>query len=92
MHSPFLKTIFKPIYIHFSITPQTDSAGSQDFDGAVKDVTFQIDESGPKFVDIGLVDDRNVEPNEKFTVSLSSKSPAVLGGPSDVNIQDDDGN
>ena len=78
--------------IYFSITPQTDSAGNQDFDGAVKDVTFQRGESGPKFVDIGLVADRNVEPNEKFTVSLSSKSPAVLGGPSDVNIQDDDGN
>ena len=58
----------------------------------MKNVTFQPGESGPKFVDIDLVDDRNVEPTETFTVSLSSKSRAVLGKPSDVNIQDDDGN
>ena len=77
----------------FSITPRVGSAGSEDFDEIVKDVTFQPGESGPKFVYIGLLDDRNVEPNETFTVSLSSKSPrAVLGQPSDVNIEDDDGN
>ena len=76
---------------YFSITPQPGSANSEDFDGAVKDVIFKPGESGPKFVDINLIDDRNVEPTEKFTVSLSSKSSAVLGEPSDVNIEDDDG-
>lgn len=76
----------------FSITPNSDTAGKEDFDGAVKEVTFQPGEHGPRVVEIGLIDDFVDEPTEKFTVSLSSDSRAILGGPSSVNIIDDDGN
>ena len=55
-------------------------------------MTFQPGESGPKVVEFELIDDDDVEPTESFTVSLSSSSRATLGGPSTVNIQDDDGN
>ena len=55
-------------------------------------MTFQPGESGPKVVEFDLIDDDDVEPTESFTVSLSSSSRATLGGPSTVNIQDDDGN
>ena len=91
-------TALRMNYLHkrfFRVTPNSsnsDTASEEDFDSAVKDVTFQPGETGPKFVEIGLVDDGDDEPTEKFTVSLSSNSNAVLGGPSSVNIQDDDGN
>ena len=42
-------------------------------------------------VEIGLFNDNDVEPTERFTVSLSSNSRAILGEPSSVYIQDDDG-
>lgn len=71
---------------------KSDTAGEADFDTAVKEVTFQPGETGPRYVSIGVVNDPDDEPTEKFTVSLSSDSPAILGGPSSVIIQDDDGN
>ena len=76
----------------FRITPKPDSAGEDDYNNAVKVVTFQPGETGPKFVDIDLVDDSVDEPTEKFTVILSSDSRVILGRPSTVNIEDDDGN
>ena len=83
--------MFQLLYFYFSINTRRGTAGGQDFDGAVKDVTFQPGEFGPKSVDISLVDDRIVEPTETFTVFLSSNSGAVLGEPSAVKIEDDDG-
>ncbi|XP_028401134.1 uncharacterized protein LOC114524110 isoform X2 [Dendronephthya gigantea] len=80
--------VSKPLTVR--VTPQSDTADRQDFDYATKDVTFQPGETKTKFVEIGLDDDRNVEPSERFTLSLSSKSRAVLGRPSSVIIQDDD--
>ena len=41
-------------------------------------------------VEISLFNDNVVEPTERFTVSLSSNSRAILGKPSSVYIQDDD--
>lgn len=76
----------------FSITPQRDTADEEDFDNSVKHVTFQPGEIGPKLVTVGLVDDNVDEPTEKFVVSLSSDGPAILGDPSSVYIEDDDGN
>ena len=76
----------------FRIVPRPGSAGANDYDRAVKEVTFQPGETGPKFVDIVLIDDSVDEPTEKFTVFLSSDSRAILGRPSTVNIEDDDGN
>ena len=58
----------------------------------MKEVIFQPGETGPKVVDIGLVDDSDDEPQEEFIVSLSSNSLVVLGPPSTISIQDDDGN
>ena len=84
------KIIFK---ILFSITPRRGTAGDDDFDSAVKDVTFQPGHIGPKFVEILVIEDFLDEPTEKFTVVLSSNSRAILGGPSVVKIlEDDDGN
>ena len=74
----------------FRITPSPATANEDDFDTTAKDVTFQPGETGPKYVDIGLIDDPDDEPTQNFTVSLSSNSRVVLGGPSFVNIQDDD--
>jgi hypothetical protein len=78
------------ITYNFRITPKSDTADKDDFDSTPKDVTFQAGETGPKYVNIDLIDDTDYEPTEKFTVSLSSNSRVVLGGPSTVNIQDDD--
>ena len=76
----------------FRITPKPGSADEDDYDSAVKEVTFQPGETGPKVVDIALLDDSVDEPTKNFTVSLSSDSPAILGRPSTVYIEDDDGN
>lgn len=79
-------------WIVFRVTPKSDTASEEeDFDSAAKDVSFQPGETGPKSVVIGIVDDSVDEPMEKFSVGLSSNSRAILGGPSSVNIQDNDG-
>ena len=84
----FVFSLHKVLF--FRVTPRRDTADEDDFDSTPKDVTFQPGETGPKYVNIDLVDDTDYEPTEKFTVSLSSNSRVVLGGPSTVNIQDDD--
>ena len=71
---------------------KSDTAGEADFDAAVKEVTFQPGKTELRYASIGISNDLDDKPTEKFTVSLSSDSPAILGGPSSVNIQDDDGN
>ena len=76
----------------FRITPKSGTASKIDYSSSVKEVTFQPGETGPKFVDIDLVDDSVDEPTEEFTVMLSSDSRVILGRPSTVNIEDDDGN
>ena len=80
--------VVKPVTVR--ITPKSDTADEDDFDTTAKDVTFQPGETGPKFVNIDLIDDPDDEPVETFTVSLSSNSPAILGGPSSINIEDND--
>ena len=58
----------------------------------MKEITFQPGETGPKFVEIELIDDDDDEPTENFTVSLSSNSRVNLQRkPSVVKILDDDG-
>lgn len=81
-----------PFDFRFSITPRRHTADEDDFNDAVEYITFQRGETGPKFVEIDLFDDLSIEPTETFTVSLSSKSRAILGKSSAVNIQDVDGN
>lgn len=82
--------IYHPLF--FSVTPNSGTATTDDFDGTVQEVTFQPGETGPKFVEIELVDDNDDEPTENFTVSLSSNFPVNLQRkPSTVKIQDDDG-
>lgn len=83
---------FTTVHFLFRVSPRLGTAGEEDFDVTVKYVTFQTGETGPKFVDIGLVDDTDDEPTEKFTLFLSSNSRVILGGPSAVNIIDNDGN
>ena len=70
------------------------TAGAQDFVPKEFDVTFAPGETGPKSIEIGVLDDDSLENAEEFQVSLISSSvPAVkLGQPSSVNIVDNDGN
>lgn len=67
-------------------------ATKKDFVGDALIVTFNPGETGPKYVQIVVIDDDDDEPDERFTVSLSSISDVVLGKPSSVNILDNDGN
>ncbi len=72
-------------------TPLT--ATGQDFVPKEFDVTFAPGETGPKSVEIDVLDDDLLENTEAFRLSLISSSvPAVkLGKPSSVNIVDNDG-
>ena len=69
------------------------SASAQDFVEKKVDVTFEAGETGPKFVEFDIVDDKIVENTESFEVSLvsSSLSAVKLGEPATVNILDNDG-
>lgn len=72
-------------------TPST--ATEADFVPKEFELTFAPGETGPKSVEIDVLNDDLLENTEPFTVSLISSSvPAVkLGDPSTVNILDDDG-
>ena len=74
-----------------SATPLT--ADDQDFVPKEFDVTFAPGETGPKSIEIDVLDDDSLENTEAFQVSfISSSVPAVkLGKPSSVNIMDNDG-
>ena len=71
------------------------TAGHEDYVPKTEDITFQAGETGPKTMRISIIDDRVVEPTERFKVNLvSSSDPAVkLGEPTSVNIilKDNDG-
>ena len=74
-----------------STAPNTAVAG--DFVSKNVDVTFAPGETGPKQVEIEIVDDTLVEPTEDFKVSMTSSYPAVkTGEASEVKILDNDGN
>ena len=74
-----------------SATPLT--AGGKDFVPKEFDIEFAPGETGPKSVEIDVLNDDILENKEAFTVSLVSSSvPAVkLGQPSSVEILDNDG-
>ena len=55
-------------------------------------VAFQPGETGPKLVNISLVDDTIDEPTEKFSAALASSARVMLGPSSLIIIEDDDGN
>ena len=59
----------------FSVITQTTTTGNDYFAGKSQNITFQPGETGPKLVEIDLVD--VPEPKKVFTVSLST-SAAVL--------------
>lgn len=80
------------LFFLYRVTPRLGTAGKEDFDATAKVVTFQPGETGPKFIEVGPIDDANDESTEKFSLSLSSNSRAILGKPSTVNIIDNDGN
>ncbi|CAB4044736.1 aggregation factor core MAFp3, isoform C, partial, partial [Paramuricea clavata] len=79
-----------PVTVRLSTSPTT--ASEEDFKSREVDVTFQAGETGPKVVEIDLVDDLLVEAMESFNVSLvSTSNPAVsLENPATVNILDND--
>ncbi|XP_028398895.1 uncharacterized protein LOC114521039 isoform X22 [Dendronephthya gigantea] len=84
-----LGDIIEPITIRVTKTPKT--AGNKDYDPQPVDITFQPGETGPKSIPINLVDDDVAEPNEEFTITLSSSSPGVtVGEPATVIIKDND--
>lgn len=76
-----------------SLTTLSGSASDKDFVAKSANVTFQPGETGPKYVDIDLVDDLLVEQTESFGVSLSftSDKSIQLGDPATINILDNDG-
>ncbi|XP_046846527.1 uncharacterized protein LOC124440255 isoform X4 [Xenia sp. Carnegie-2017] len=78
--------------VTLSLTTRAGSASDRDFFGKTFDVTFNAGETGPKRVEIDIVDDSLVESTESFNVSIvSSSSPAVRpGSSSKVNILDND--
>lgn len=56
-------------------------------------MTFAPGETGPKQVEIEIIDDPDVESTEGFKVRLESLVPAVKSGDDAVvNILDNDGN
>lgn len=74
-----------------STAPNT--AAADDFASKSVDVTFAPGETGPKQVEIEIVDDELVEVTENFKVSMTSSNPAVkTGEASEVKILDNDGN
>ncbi|XP_046846522.1 uncharacterized protein LOC124440254 isoform X2 [Xenia sp. Carnegie-2017] len=72
------------------IIPNSDTAGSNDFDNSITEIEFQPEQTGTKFVEISLINDKEYEATEEFTISLSSNSIVVLGNSSKVKILDDD--
>ena len=75
----------------YSVTTSPDSAGNDDFHSETVDITFAPGETGPKPIPVTLTDDKDVEPNEKFTVTMTSSSPGVtVGEPATVMIKDND--
>ncbi len=73
------------------VEPNRDSASLIDFSKAPVKVTFQRGEKGPKPAVFDIIDDKEVEENERFKVSLSSEDPVGLDEPAFVNIVDNDG-
>jgi hypothetical protein len=68
------------------------TAGSGDYSGEPIEITFQPGETGPKSINIDLVDDQVLEDTEKFTVFLTSSTPGVkVGKPATVRILDNEG-
>jgi hypothetical protein len=56
------------------------------------EITFQPGETGPKSIDIDLVDDEILEDTERFTVFLRPTTPRVKAGrPASVQILDNEG-
>ena len=73
------------------VTASPNTAGNDDFSPKTVNVTFQPGETGPKAVPFNIIDDDAVEPNEEFTLTMSSSSPGVtVGEPATVVIKDND--
>lgn len=81
-------------YIYCSIEARPFSASDQDFLPKEFNLTFAPGETGPKSIEIDIVDDALVEDSEYFEVSfISSSVPAVSTGETcSVYIEDNDGN
>ncbi|CAB4027156.1 Alkaline phosphatase, partial [Paramuricea clavata] len=78
-----------PITVRLQMSPVT--AGSGDYSGEPIEITFQPGETGPKSINIDLVDDQVLEDTEKFTVFLTSSTPGVkVGKPATVRILDNE--
>ena len=68
------------------------TAGNDDFTAKTQSITFQPGETGPKLIEVDLVDDALVEPTEAFTVFLGTSATQVtLGEAVTINIIDNDG-
>lgn len=79
-------------FFHFRLRTSPVTAGQSDYNGEPQSITFQPGETGPKSIDIDLVDDELLEDTEKFTAFLTSSNPAVkTGKPASVRIFDNEG-
>lgn len=87
------ESLFGNDFLCFSVSATPLTADAQDFVPKEFDVTFAPGETGPKSIEIDVLDDDSLENTEAFQVSfISSSVPAVkLGQPSSVNIVDNDG-
>ena len=90
---PYRIKLFFPLFsVHYIVTTGPSSAGNDDFVPKTHNITFQPRETGPKLIEIDIVDDPIVEPPETFKVSLSTSATSVtVGKPAIVNISDNDG-
>lgn len=87
-----MENLIKNVDVCFSVTTYPLTTGNDDFTAKTQSITFQPGETGPKLIEIGLVDDILVEPTEAFTVSLGASAAQVtLGHAATVNIVDNDG-
>ena len=89
---PYRIKYFSLISVLYIVSTGPSSAGNDDFVPKTRNITFQPGETGPKLIEIDIVDDSIVEPPETFKISLSTSAPSVtVGKPAIVNISDNDG-
>jgi hypothetical protein len=82
-----------PVTVDYAASGGTASGGGVDYDLAAGSLTFNPGQTS-RTIDVTLVDDTLVEPDETVIVALSNAQNASLGAviSTTLTIQDDDGN
>ena len=78
--------------VNFRLQTSPFTAGSGDYSDKPIEITFQPGETGPKSIDIDIIDDNILEDTERFTAFLRPSTPGVKAGqPATVEILDNEG-